>query len=50
MVDKQGRLFLWGENSQNLRIRKPKLFATFPPGVKQVEFGRRHGLALDKAG
>ena len=29
-VDTRGRMFMWGENSNNLRIRKPKLFYVLP--------------------
>jgi len=41
---------MWGEDSSNLRLRKPKLFHTFSNGVEQVALGRRHGIILDKKG
>jgi len=33
IVTKDGRVYLWGENAQNLRLRKPKLFHVFSGGV-----------------
>lgn len=29
-VDIRGRMFMWGENSNNMKLRKPKLFYAFP--------------------
>ena len=29
-VDVRGRIFMWGENSNNMKLRKPKLFYAFP--------------------
>jgi alpha-tubulin suppressor-like RCC1 family protein len=29
-VDIRGRIFMWGENSNNMKLRKPKLFYAFP--------------------
>lgn len=34
-VDTKGRMFMWGENSNNMRLRKPKLFHSFP--LKGIE-------------
>ena len=33
-VDVNARVFMWGENTSNLRLRKPKLFYTFPASHK----------------
>ena len=43
-VDNKGRLFIWGEDTNNLRLRKPKLFFSFPKKIKQVVLGKSHGL------
>lgn len=41
---------MWGENTFNMRLRKPKSFFHFKFGLKQVDLGKRHGIALDKQG
>jgi alpha-tubulin suppressor-like RCC1 family protein len=46
-VDLRGRLFMWGENSNNMRLRKPKLFYSFQERkieIIEVALGRRHGV------
>jgi len=46
-VDRLGRIFMWGENTSSLKMRKPKLFYVFPSRsieIKQLVLGRRHGL------
>ena len=38
---------MWGENTNNLKLRKPKLFYTFSNRkieILQVVLGRRHGV------
>lgn len=41
---------MWGENTNNLKLRKPKLFYYFPlSSVKKIEIvevalGKRHGV------
>jgi alpha-tubulin suppressor-like RCC1 family protein len=47
LVDIKGRVFMWGESSYNLRLRKPKLFHVFTNGVKQIALGKRHGIMID---
>lgn len=37
---------MWGEDSFNMRLRKPKYFYTIQNGVKQISLGKRHGIAL----
>lgn len=32
-VDTKNKLFIWGEDTNNLRLRKPKLFYIFPRKV-----------------
>ena len=50
-IDKSGRVFMWGEDSFNMRLRKPKIFTTFDKtGVRSIALGKRHGLVLDKIG
>jgi alpha-tubulin suppressor-like RCC1 family protein len=41
---------MWGENSFNMRLRKPKGFHHFKGGLKQIALGKRHGIALDNQG
>lgn len=46
-MDTHARVFMWGENTDNLRLRKPKLFYKHPlsnVGIAQVVLGRRHGV------
>lgn len=33
-IDTKGRIFMWGEDSFNMRLRKPKYFYTIQNGVK----------------
>jgi hypothetical protein len=33
-ADETGRIFMWGEDASNLRLRKPKYLYTFTAGVK----------------
>ena len=38
---------MWGEDSNNLRLRKPKLFYTFPLRrfeILQIVLGKRHAI------
>lgn len=49
-VYKSGKVYMWGENSFNMRMRKPKLFHHFLGGLRQITLGKRHGIALDKEG
>lgn len=46
-VDMKSRMFIWGEDSNNMRLRKPKLFYAFPQRnlqIMEVALGRRHGV------
>jgi hypothetical protein len=40
-------MFLWGEDFEGLRIRKPKLFYDFGDPLVSVSFGKHHGIAID---
>lgn len=33
-VDKKNRVYMWGEDTNNLRLRKPKLFYVFHSRIK----------------
>lgn len=46
IVDKRNRVFVWGEDTSNLKLRKPKLLYVFHKKVKQVSLGKRHGIIL----
>lgn len=41
---------MWGENTNNLKLRKPKHFYTFPSThqnkieIEEVALGKRHGI------
>jgi alpha-tubulin suppressor-like RCC1 family protein len=41
---------MWGENTSNLRLRKPKLFYSFPSShrfkieIEEIALGKRHGI------
>ncbi len=38
---------MWGENTNNMQLRKPKLFYAFPQKnleIIEVALGRRHGV------
>jgi hypothetical protein len=49
-VDVNARVFMWGENTSNLRLRKPKLFYSFPSShrfkieIEEIALGKRHGI------
>ena len=43
-VDCKNRLFVWGEDLNNVRLRKPRLVHQFASRVRQVALGRRHGI------
>jgi alpha-tubulin suppressor-like RCC1 family protein len=45
-VDKNQRIFMWGENTNNLRLRKPKLFFMMSKKVEilEIALGKRHGI------
>lgn len=46
-IDCRGRVFMWGENTSNLRLRKPKLFYQFPTKnieIEEISLGNRHGI------
>lgn len=49
-VDLNSRVFMWGENTSNLRLRKPKLFYSFPSShrfrieIEEIALGKRHGI------
>jgi alpha-tubulin suppressor-like RCC1 family protein len=49
-VDINARVFMWGENTSNLRLRKPKLFYSFPSShknkivIEEIALGKRHGI------
>ena len=49
-VDVNSRVFMWGENTSNLRLRKPKLFYSFPSShrfrieIEEIALGKRHGI------
>ncbi len=45
-VDKKNRIFIWGEDTSNLKLRKPKLFYIFPRKINQIAFGKRHGVVI----
>ena len=45
-VDRKNRVFMWGEDTNNLRLRKPKLFFVFPSTIKQIALGKRHGIVI----
>ncbi len=37
---------MWGEDSNNLRLRKPKLFYVSNKSIRQVSLGKRHGIIV----
>ena len=46
-IDNKGRVFMWGENTSNLRLRKPKLFYQFSNKnveIEEISLGNRHGI------
>lgn len=45
-VDKKNRVYMWGEDTNNLRLRKPKLFYVFHSRIKQIALGKRHGVVI----
>jgi alpha-tubulin suppressor-like RCC1 family protein len=45
-IDSRNRVFIWGEDSNGLRLRKPKIFHTFNAKINQIVLGKRHGVAL----
>jgi alpha-tubulin suppressor-like RCC1 family protein len=52
-VDKRNRIYIWGENTSNLRLRKAKLFHAFnsvKQEVYEIAMGKRHGLIRTSEG
>jgi alpha-tubulin suppressor-like RCC1 family protein len=45
-VERKGKVFMWGEDSNNLRLRKPKLFYVSNKSIRQVSLGKRHGIIV----
>ena len=46
-IDSKARVFMWGENTSNLRLRKPKMFYQFPGKnieIEEISLGNRHGI------
>lgn len=47
VVDKKNRIFMWGEGSNNFKLRSPEEFYRFQNKkiqILQVELGKRHGI------
>jgi hypothetical protein len=47
-IDKNGSLYMWGEDTFNMRLRKPKLFYKFHAPIEKLALGKRHGVTLLK--
>jgi alpha-tubulin suppressor-like RCC1 family protein len=46
-IDSRGRVFMWGEDTSNLRLRKPKTFYQIPQKgieIEEISIGKRHGI------
>lgn len=45
--DDENTMYIWGEDFSGFRIREPQVFTKFKHQIKQVCFGKKHGLAID---